>query len=236
MKTFINQSIYLTEFSIHKKYASSDLMLDLVWTHCNIVADIALNLITKNNLDQNVYIPGVVLQSALMHDIGVYVCEGFEWLSDEIPPHKPYIQHTVAGAWILQQEGFGEEVVKSAHSHAGVGISRDDIKNFVLHLPDEDYTPVSPIQRLICYAGKFHSKTPKFKHADEIKESLKKYGHDKQIVFGEMEKEFGLPDLPMLIEKYKEWHRAFKYEVSKATNNGTGPNLNSAGIPIQASL
>lgn len=234
MKSYINQDNYITEFNIHKKYAASELILDLVWTHCNIIADVALNLHQKNHLDPNIYNLGIVVQAALLHDIGVYVCDGYESLIDQPPFNKPYVQHTLAGAWILKQEGFNQEVIQSAHVHAGVGLTNDDIKKFGLQLPEGDYTPTTPIQRLITYAAKFHSKAPKFKMAPEIREALGKYGQEKQQAFDVLVSEYGTPDLEMIKEKYNSWHQGFAYTMLQMTNSNlvsaAGPNLNSAGI------
>lgn len=239
MKHFINQDTYLTEFNLHSKYAASELILDLVWTHCNIVADVAWNIHQKNKLNPNVYNLGVVIQASLLHDIGVYVCDGYEFLLDQPPFNKPYVQHTLAGAWILQQEGFSQEVIQAAHVHAGVGLTSDDIHQFGLQLPEGDYTPASPIQRLVTYAAKFHSKAPKFKSPEEIRESLGKYGAQKQRVFDQLVAEYGTPDLDEIKQKYASWHQGFAYLVSKLTTNLSdanlgGPELNSAGIPGSA--
>jgi uncharacterized protein len=230
VKTFINQDAYLTEFNVHKKYATSELILDLVWTHCNIVADICLSLIQKNNLSNTIYHPGVVVQAALLHDIGVYICDGYEWLTNQPPFNKPYVQHTLAGAWILKQEGFSADVIQAAHVHAGVGITIDDIKQFGLQLPQGDYVPTTPVQRLVTYAAKFHSKAPKFKKTDEIRESLKKYGAEKIKVFDQYISEYGSPELNEIIRKYETWHQGFEYETSQLSNLLIVPNLNSAGI------
>jgi len=230
VKTFINQDAYLTEFNVHKKYATSELILDLVWTHCNIVADICLNLIQKNNLSNTIYHPGVVIQAALLHDIGVYACDGYEWLTNQPPFNKPYVQHTLVGAWILKEEGFSADVIQAAHVHAGVGITSQDIIHFGLQLPDGNYVPKTPIQRLVTYSAKFHSKAPNFKEINQIRESLEKYGVEKLQVFDDYISEYGTPDLSEIIKKYEPWHQGFSYQTSQLTNLIMVPNLNSAGI------
>lgn len=230
MKSFVNQDVYLTEFNLHKKYAASEAILDLVWTHCNIVADIAIHLHQKNNLDSTIYNLGVVVQAALLHDIGVYTCDGYEWLIDQPPFNKPYVQHTLAGAQILQQEGFSQEVIRCAHVHTGVGLTKDDIKKFGLQLPDGDYVPSTPVQKLITYSAKFHSKAPAFKSATEIREALGKYGKEKQTQFDELAQEYGTPDLDPIKLKYADWHNTFAAMAKQMTM--VGPNLNSAGIAI----
>jgi uncharacterized protein len=226
---FINKNQYLTEFNVHRKYAQSDLLLDLVWTHCNIVAEIAHQLLLKNNLDPVEYNPGIVYQAGLLHDVGVYVCDGFEWLPGQPPRGKPYIQHTLAGAWILKQEGFCPDVIQCAHVHSGMGITNQDIRKFILHLPEGDYVPTTPVQKIITYAAKFHSKIPRFRKADEIKGTLERYGQEKVKLFEDLVEEYSEPDLEKIEEKYQDWHKWFTYQTSQLTNS-MAPKLNSAGM------
>lgn len=230
VKTFVNQDAYLTEFNIHKKYASSELILDLVWTHCNIIADICLNLIQKNQLSSAAYHPGIVVQACLLHDVGVYLCDGYEWLTNQPPYNRPYIQHSIVGAWILKEEGFSADVIQCSRVHSGVGITSEDIKKYGLQLPIDDYVPTTPVQLLVSYASKFHSKAPKFKHSEEIRESLNRYGKSKSEKFDQLVNEYGSPDLEPIIKKYESWHQGFEYQTSQLSNLGVVPNLNSAGI------
>ena len=48
---YVNFDKYPNEFALHKKYAQSPLILDLVWTHCNIIADVALGLLKNGKFD-----------------------------------------------------------------------------------------------------------------------------------------------------------------------------------------
>lgn len=230
MKTFVNQDVYLTEFNLHKKYAVSEAILDLVWTHSNIIADVAIHLHQKNNLDLSIYNLGVVVQAALMHDIGVYACDGYEWLIDQPPFNRPYIQHSLVGSIMLQQEGFSLEVATCALVHSGVGLTTPDIKKFGLQLPEGNYVPTTPIQRLISYSTKFHSKAPAFKSVEEIRAALGKYGKEKQRVFDDLVREYGTPDLDPIKLKYADWQNAFVARSNQMTM--VGLSLNSAGIAL----
>lgn len=236
VRTFINQQLYPGEFLLHKKYAQSELILDLVWTHSNIVADIALHLLDKHDFDKTECPREFVIQAALLMDIGVYMVEGYEWMPGHQPNTKPYIQHGVIGAYILQQEGYSPQVVQVAHSHPGVGVTAQDVRNYGLDLPEADYIPRTQLEKLISYASKFHSKSPAFKKAEEIKQSLQKYGQDKVKRFEEWEQEFGKLDLTEIIEKYRQWHQSFRFQMEQIMKQATqaqgtiGPNLNSAGI------
>lgn len=225
----MNQDIYPGEYLLHKKYAQSEMLFNLVWTHSNIIADIATQLYDRDTFDKSQLKREYVIQAALLHDIGVYLCGGFEWAPNQPPSDKPYIQHTIVGAWILQQEGYLPEIIQVAHNHTGVGLTSQDITTFGLELPPEDYVPRTLLARLIAYASKFHSKTPKFRVTDDIRASLQKFGTEKVKVFDSWVAEFGEPDLEAIKPKYEEWHKAFAFQQQHLTPQ-TGVALNTAGI------
>lgn len=235
MRIFVNQQLYPGEFLLHKKYAKSEMLLELVWTHSNIVADIAQVLLDSGYFDTSQYQREFVIQAALLMDIGTYLCDGFEWMPGQEPAGRPYIQHGVVGAWVLNQEGYSPEIVQVAHSHTGVGLSADDVRNFGLQLPEADYLPFTPLQLIITYASKFHSKAPKFKTREDIVNALSRYGQEKVRRFEELEVQFGQPDLSKVIAKYGQWHQSFQYQIKQvqeadlSVQNQTAM-LNSAGI------
>lgn len=229
MHQYLGRDQHLFEFNLHLKYAPSELLLDLVWTHCLIVSDVVSDLIAQQKFDVSQLNPGIAIQAALLHDIGVYLCDGFEWLTGDVPTGKPYIQHTLVGAWILQQEGLHHEVVAAANLHSGVGISADDIKKYGLNLPPDNYFSQSVIEQLITYAAKFHSKAPKFKTVAEIEQDLSRFGQDKVDFFRQMKDFFGEPNLAQLEKKYEGWHLGFQQQIDKLSNQNQG-RLNSAGM------
>ena len=229
MLHLINQDLYPTEFGLHRKYAQSAQLLDLVWTHCHIISDIVDQLLAQNPALNQEIDATLTRPAALLHDIGVYECGGFEWLPDQPPCNRSYAQHTIVGAWILEREGWPPEIVQTAETHAGVGLTKEDILTHGLDLPPDDYLPITPLQRLVTYAAKFHSKAPRFKSSPEIKETLARFGDDKVKVFAELEQAFSVPDLSNLEQKYQPWHQAFQYSINHLVNPGrTG--LSSAGI------
>lgn len=228
---YINQSLYPNEFNLHQKYAKTPQILDLVWTHCNIVAEITLQLIDQGQINQNEVPRDVTLQAALLHDIGVYLCGGFEWIPDQPPAEKPYIQHTVVGAWILQQEGYPAPIVQAAYIHTGVGLTAQDITMYGLDLPQEDFMPRTTMQKLITYAAKFHSKAPKFRTIEEITSSLAKYGEEKVNRFVEFQTQFGIPDLTGIQAKYSNWHQGFTFTINQASQ----PTMGTNGVSLQSS-
>jgi uncharacterized protein len=184
--------------ALHKKHAPSDKVFDLIFTHCKIIADIAEQLIAKNNLDIDVELVKV---GCLLHDIGVYP------LLDEDGNRRDglhYITHGSRGEVILRDEGYPEVLWRIASHHTGVGLTKEDIENQNLPLPKQDYIAETKEERLVMYADKFHSKgsSPHFNSYDQYKELVRQFGEHKVEQFEEMANEFGIPDLQPLSEKY----------------------------------
>lgn len=227
---FINQDLYPGEFALHQKYAKSEMLLNLVWTHSNIVAEITQNLLDSGKFDTSELPRDLVTQAALLFDIGVYICGGFEFLPGQPPSDKPYIQHTIAGAWILRKEGYTPPVVQVAYVHTGVGITSQDILNYGLQLPVDEYMPRTEMQKLITYTSKFHSKAPKFKTVDMIITALERHGHEKVERFNELMQQYGLPDIGPIEQKYDEWQKWFLFELEQLKQQPSNTMLNTAGI------
>lgn len=184
--------------ALHKKYAPTPEVFELVFIHCKIVNDLAQQLIATNNLNFDVELVKV---GCLLHDIGVYP------LFDETGKEREdlhYITHGVRGEEILKREGFPEIIWRFASHHTGVGITKHDITSQNLPLPEQDYEAETPEEELIMYADKFHSKTepPYFNPYEWYKKYVAKFGGGKVQKFEQMAEKFGVPDLVPLIEKY----------------------------------
>jgi uncharacterized protein len=52
---------------IHRRYAQNDFVLKVVFEHCQIVAEIALECVKRNNLKVD---EDILESSCLLHDIG----------------------------------------------------------------------------------------------------------------------------------------------------------------------
>jgi uncharacterized protein len=230
MPSYVNQNLYPGEFLLHKKYATSDMLLELIWTHSNIVMEIALAILDRNTFDKTELRRELVMQAALLHDIGVYHCGGFEWIPHQPPQTRPYIQHEILGAWILHQEGYAAPIIQTAFSHTGVGLTGEDIRHNGLDLPERDYVPQTTFQKFMTYASKFHSKTPTFRTSDQIKEELYPQGQEKVDLFTELENTFGRPVITDIQEKYQSWEKNFSLRVAELTKTQSPLNLNASGI------
>jgi len=181
---------------LHRKYARTSEELDLVFQHCQIVQEIAKQLIKANQtLDINA---DLVQVGCLLHDIGVYIVLA--------TPGTPYIRHGVLGGNILTKEGFPEEISRFASCHTGVGLSRAEIVSSSLPLPAQDFFARTREERLVMYADKFHSKTnpPKFNKLSSYRKQATQFGVDNVARLDALVREFGIPDLVPLVAKYKQ--------------------------------
>jgi uncharacterized protein len=181
--------------ALHKKYAPSDEAFKLVFTHCLIVRDIADELLATNPhpaIDSE-----LVRVGCLIHDIGVYSLFENGKLNKET-----YITHGIRGYDILTSEGYEEKICRIASHHTGVGLSRADIKDQSLPLPDEDFLAETAEERLVMYADKFHSKHPRFNTYETYRKTVARFGEEKVERFDALAQEFGKPNLTDLAEKY----------------------------------
>ena len=97
-----------------------------------------------------------VMTASLLHDIGIFLtdapgiyCQG----------HEPYIRHGVLGAALLRSQGMPEWIARVAERHTGVGLTSAQIREKGMPLPDADFVPETLLEKLVCYADKFYSKS-----------------------------------------------------------------------------
>ena len=154
--------------------------------HSRSVADLALQL-NRGRLDDN-----LVEQAAMLHDIGIFLTDapGIDCHGSE-----PYIRHGILGADLLRRHGFAEEIARVAERHTGAGIFPDDIAALGLPLPcDRVLYPVEPLERLICYADKFYSKsgTMERKSPERVRASMLRHSEATLERFEALAREFPL--------------------------------------------
>ncbi len=138
---------------IDKYYPSDSLRRVIYMRHCVQVASLALEIAGNKNLPLS---REAVMTAAMLHDIGIFMTSANDigCFGD-----APYIMHGVLGGELLRNEGMGEEFARVAERHTGAGITADDIARQQLPLPPGDYMPETLLERLICYADKFYSKS-----------------------------------------------------------------------------
>lgn len=184
---------------LHKKYAKTDEDFSLVYTHCQVVEAIAMQLLDANPLTS--INRELVHIGCLLHDIGAYqVLEDGKFVKG--------VRHGTIGEQILKNEGFSEVIYRFASHHTGVGLTEQDVIDQGLPIPIADYTAKTDEERLIMYADKFHSKSnppvepPYFCTFDWFRNSVQKFGPDKAAKFDALAEMFGKPDINALSKRF----------------------------------
>lgn len=155
---------------IDKYYPPDTLRRVIYMRHCEAVAQLALEIAEKKALPLE---RDDIREAAMLHDIGIFLTD-----APDIDCHgeEPYIMHGVLGGRLIRNEGLGEKYALVAERHTGAGISDEDIKNQSLPLPPGQYMPETLLERLVCYADKFYSKSGdmKRKSLDRVVASMKR--------------------------------------------------------------
>jgi len=184
---------------LHKRLAKDQKIFSDIYVHCQIVAEIADELIQKNNLNVN---KALVHASALLHDVGGYTFDDIE----DAFKNGDYITHAIRGYEILKEEGYDNAICEIVRNHVGVGVTKKNIIELKLHLPLEDYTPKTAEQELVMYADKFHSKfkQPVFNSPEWYKKNVVRFGSDHPKKFQALIDTYGVPDIMSLSKKYNQ--------------------------------
>ena len=166
----------------NKYYHDNPELLRIVYVHSQMVADKALKILQTQKLPLN---PEDVYAAAMLHDIGVVKCK-----ANDIHAfgNLPYLQHGIEGEKILKENGL-DKFASVCLTHTGAGISAKDIRENKLPLPEIDLIPKSLLEKLICYADKFYSKSgdlKKEKNLNDVIEQMKKFGPESLQRFLEM--------------------------------------------------
>lgn len=175
---------------IDRYYPAESPLRDIYITHCGCVAALALRIAHERALDVDL---ALVRDAAMLHDIGIVRCN-----APGIHCHgqEPYLRHGLIGAEMLRSEGAPEEWARVAERHTGAGLSATDIAAANLPLPHRDFLPVTPVERLICYADKFYSKTPgrlaHMKPLERVRAALAAFGPEQSERFEELHRDFAI--------------------------------------------
>lgn len=159
---------------INKYYEEGTALLDLLLTHSEMVAHKALAVADAARLDVD---REFVLNAAMLHDIGIFRCD-----APGIHCHgsEPYIRHGVIGADIMRSEGY-EDYARVCERHTGSGLTAKEIAETGMPLPHVDFLPETLVEKLICYADKFFSKSGdprEEKSLERVRRSMSKFGPD----------------------------------------------------------
>jgi uncharacterized protein len=106
---------------------------------------------------------------------------------------KGYICHGYLGRELIEKEGFPAHALV-CERHVGAGLSKADIKEYKLPVPERDMLPVSIEEKIICYADKFFSKRLGRLHEEmpleEVRRQISGYGRTQLERFEELTKMF----------------------------------------------
>lgn len=159
---------------IEKHYPADDDLRRLLLTHSRAVRDLALEIGHNCGLPLDL---DFVSQAAMLHDIGIYMCN-----APEIHCHgtEPYIRHGIIGAELLRNEGLPRHALV-CERHTGAGITAQEIEHQGLPLPHREMLPISLEEKLICYADKFYSKSgdpTRRKPLERVRSGMARFGAD----------------------------------------------------------
>ena len=160
---------------IDKYYPAGSPLRDIYMRHCRSVANLALDIARRKGLDLS---PADIEAAAMLHDIGIVRTEA----------------HGRIGADLLRAEGAPEEYARVAERHTGAGLTPEDVARMSPMLPpDRSYMPQTLLERLVCYADKFYSKSGdmKIKPLERVRASLAKFGEGASERFERLHQEFG---------------------------------------------
>lgn len=172
---------------IDRYYPAGTRLRDIFMAHSRSVTQLALDIAARNALPLD---PDEVEAAAMLHDIGIFATDA---PSIACTGEEPYIRHGIIGAALLRSLGVDERYARVAERHTGSGLTAAEIEQQNLPLPRRDLLPETQLERLICYADKFYSKSGdmKRKKADRVRASLAAKSAGAAARFDSLADEFG---------------------------------------------
>ena len=162
---------------IDKYYPEGTRLRDIYMRHSRDVAELALEIADECRLPLD---HEQIRAAAMLHDIGIVLTD-----APGIDCHGSahYLQHGPLGAELLRREGAPEWAARVAERHTGAGIG--------------EMVPETQLERLICYADKFYSKSGSMerKSLAEVRRGMAKWGEENLHRFEKLKEEFDCPIL-----------------------------------------
>lgn len=185
----ISNSVPLWRGIVDKYYSAGSRLRYILLKHSAQVAVLAQKLARRNNLP---LAPWVIENAAMLHDIGIFMTDA---PSIECRGTEHYLRHGILGAEILRRCGVDEMYARVAERHTGSGLTADEIKAEDMPLPCRDLLPESMLEKLICYADKFYSKSGDMerKPFDRVRASMSRHGQGALERFDRLVELFGKP-------------------------------------------
>jgi len=187
----IDPDVIITHF-----YPEDTPLRRLLLRHSMQVRDKALAILANPSCPPLEFNAELVSAGAMLHDIGILECHAPSILCFGT---RPYIAHGVIGAEMLRDYGRTrgldlEPFARICERHTGTGITAKEVREQDLPIPECDYLPETPEEKLVCLADKFFSKSGEMKEkpADAVRRSLEKFGTDTVERFDALLRLFGL--------------------------------------------
>lgn len=151
-------------------------------THSRQVAGAAAEILRAAPASLRAAIPlRDVVMAAMLHDVGIGCCRA---PSIGCFGEADYITHGILGGTMLREYAAKrglelEFCARVCERHTGSGLTRGEI--LMQHLPivpPRDLLPETPLEKLICLADKFYSKsgTMERKPLEKVQRSMAKFG------------------------------------------------------------
>ena len=163
-------------------YPEDTLLRRLLLRHSTQVRDKALAILANPSRPPLMLDAELVSAGAMLHDVGVLQCHAPSILC---VGSRPYIAHGIIGAEMLREYGKTHEIdlepfARICERHTGTGLTAQEIREQRLPLPEQDFLPETPEEKLICLADKFFSKSGDMqeKPLAAVRRSLEKFGPD----------------------------------------------------------
>lgn len=162
----------------------------LLLRHSTQVRDKALAILSNQRQPSPKLDPELVSTGAMLHDVGILRCHAPSILCEG---EYPYVAHGIIGAEMLRDYGRTrgidlEPFARICERHTGSGITAKEVREQRLPLPERDYLPETPEEKLVCLADKFFSKSGSLQEnpLDAVRRSLEKFGTDTLKRFDEL--------------------------------------------------
>ena len=191
MTTTIDPDVIIRHF-----YPEDTPLRRLLLRHSAQVRDKALAILANPSRPPLALDPELVSAGAMLHDVGILQCHAPSILCEG---SRPYIAHGIIGAEMLRDYGRSngidlEPFARICERHTGAGLTAREIRSQGLPLPERDFLPETPEEKLVCLADKFFSKSGDMleKPFDKVRRSLEKFGADTLGRFDALCRLFGL--------------------------------------------
>ena len=186
----IDPDVIITHF-----YPEDTPLRRLLLRHSTQVRDKALAILANPSRPPLELDAGLVSAGAMLHDVGILQCHAPSILCVGT---RPYIAHGMIGAEMLREYGRThgldlEPFARICERHTGTGITAKEVREQRLPIPERDWLPETPEEKLVCLADKFYSKSGAMerKPLEKVRRSMAGFGEAPLARFDALMRFFG---------------------------------------------